>query len=115
MTDEPAKDKEIIVEVDGDLEDLIPGFLENRMKDIAALRAALEHEDFDTARDIGHGLKGAGGGYGFHIVSELGRAIEQAGRNRDVSDLKKHIDALEDVMTRAKVVYVPVDDGASCN
>jgi HPt (histidine-containing phosphotransfer) domain-containing protein len=110
MTDETANDKEIIVEVDEDLEDLIPGFLENRQKDIVALRAALEHNDFETARDIGHGLKGAGGGYGFHIISELGRDIEQAGRNRDASALKTHIDALDDVMSRANVVYVPVDD-----
>ena len=40
--------EKIIVQVDSDLEDLIPGYLENRNKDIESITEALRQNDFET-------------------------------------------------------------------
>ena len=42
-----SEDK-IVVHVDIDLEDLIPGFLENRQKDVQSLENALKENDFKS-------------------------------------------------------------------
>jgi len=71
------------VMIDSDLEDLIPGFIEKRHGDIRAILAAAAAKDYEAIRNIGHNLKGIGGGYGFDRVTKLGAAIEQAGKQRE--------------------------------
>ena len=51
---------------DNDLADLIPGFLENRHKDVA-IQEAIEQGNYETIRVLGHTMKGAGGGYGLTL------------------------------------------------
>lgn len=76
------KDK-IIVHIDPDIADLVPGFLENRRKDIARLRSLVSQGDFAAIKVIGHSMKGAGGGYGFDPITEYGAAIERAAQAAD--------------------------------
>ena len=73
--------EKIIVQVDEDLEGLIPGFLKNRGQDVEKLRAELEQSNFVNVSSIGHSIKGVGGGYGFDLMSELGAKIEIAGKD----------------------------------
>jgi len=40
----------IIVHVDPDLEELVPGFLQHRRNDIATIQEALKQSDFETIR-----------------------------------------------------------------
>ena len=72
----PVADPEMTVYVDADLQDLIPGFLGNRHRDAERLLAAARSNDFESARIIGHGMKGSGGGYGFPRITELGDKVE---------------------------------------
>lgn len=95
----------IIVYVDPDLEDLIPGFFQNRQKDVQRLSEALETGDFETIRIIGHSMKGAGGGYGFDRVTELGAIIEEAAKVRDRQRIGEAVAELADYMSRVEVVY----------
>ena len=95
-------DEKIVVQVDPDLEDLIPGFLSNRASDLAALREALAGENFQSIQSIGHSLKGVGGGYGFTGMSEIGAAIEAAAKQQGLEELKglienygEYLDAVE--------------------
>jgi hypothetical protein len=57
-----APQDKIIVHGDPDLRELIPGFLENRRKDLAALSAAVERGDFPAIQALGHRIKGDGAG-----------------------------------------------------
>ena len=66
---------------------MIPGFLENRRKDLDKIQAAVAANDFETLKSIGHTLKGVGGGYGFHYLSELGKEIETAAKNNSADDV----------------------------
>lgn len=95
----------ISVSVDRDLEDLVPGFLENRRKDIREVRASIESEDFDIMRVIGHRMKGSGGGYGFAEISEIGAEIENAANARDAATVARNIDRLSDYLERVTIVY----------
>ncbi len=99
-------DNKIVVEVDEDLEELIPGFLENRNVDIEKLRDSLANNDFNNVTSIGHSLKGVGGGYGFELMSELGAAIEQAGKNSDTDLIAEKIDKLSDYLQRVEIKYI---------
>lgn len=97
--------EKIIVTVDPDLEELIPGFLENRAKDVQSLRDALVKSDCKAMQSIGHSLKGVGGGYGFAGLSELGAQIESAAKAGNVEPLAGLIDRVADYLQRVQVVY----------
>jgi len=67
--------EKIVVTIDSDLEDLIPGFLSNRRKELVSLKQANTEGKAETIRSIGHSLKGVGGGYGFDVLSEIGAEL----------------------------------------
>jgi len=98
-------DSKIIVTVDEDLEELIPGFLENRIGDIQVLRDAIAGGDIAKVQSVGHSLKGVGGGYGFDEMSELGGKIEAAARENDAARAEELVNQFADYMERVEVVY----------
>ncbi len=94
--------EKLIVTVDALIAALVPRFLANRAADVDRIRAALAGADFETIRAVGHGMKGAGGGYGFAEISRLGAAIEVAAQRRDAAaasglaaDLEKYLGRIE--------------------
>ena len=109
MTDaEPeSRDGKIIVVVDEDLRDLIPGYLENRRKDIAEIAAALERGDFETIRSLGHKMKGTGGGYGFDRITEIGETFEDAAKRSRTQEIRDQIDRLRVYLDNVEVTFQP--------
>ncbi|HEX3037322.1 MAG TPA: Hpt domain-containing protein [Thermodesulfobacteriota bacterium] len=79
----------IVVYVDPDLEDLIPTFLGNRHRDVEEINRLLEQENLEEIKRLGHSMKGAGGGYGFDEITEIGREIEEAAKNKDKLEIEK--------------------------
>lgn len=102
-------EEKFIVHVDADLEDLVPEFLENRQQDIGTMTEALTRQDFDVIRRLGHSMKGAGGGYGFEGITDIGRAIEEAARVQDAGEIRRAIDELASYLERVEVVYEEVE------
>ncbi|MCZ6526644.1 MAG: Hpt domain-containing protein [Gammaproteobacteria bacterium] len=98
-------DEKIIVNVDIDLEDLIPGFLQNRSKELESLRDALERQDFQSIQSVGHSLKGVGGGYGFDGMSDLGAKIENSAKAQELDELTDIIKQYENYLERIEVVF----------
>lgn len=95
----------IVVTVDADLEDLIPGFLENRSKELNSLREALESGNYQTIQSMGHSMKGVGGGYGFEGISEIGKDLEDAAKAQDLDAISALIEKYGDYMERIEVTY----------
>ena len=95
----------IVVHVDPDLSDLIPGYLANREMDIAAIHDALGKNDFDTIRNIGHGMKGSGGGYGFEDISDIGMLIEKSAKDGQVETILIQIKRLKDYLDQVDILY----------
>ena len=54
---------------------------------------------------LGHSMKGAGGGYGFTGVSEIGRSIEEAAKERDASLIRMSMMKLTEYLDRVEVIY----------
>jgi len=99
-------DEKIVVNVDSDIEDLIPGFLENRQEDVKSIYDALEKEDYETIRILGHSMKGAGGGYGFDEITDIGRSIEESAEGKNQEEVKKWVINLSNYLDRVEIVYV---------
>ena len=80
--------------IDPLLEDLIPGFLEKRRQDVPKLAEALAAADYETARKVGHNLKGTGAGYGFIPISEIGAKIEEAAKRQEHATIHEGLEEL---------------------
>ena len=93
------------VTVAKDLEDLIPTFMKNRVKELDTLRSALEGGDFEQLRQLGHRMKGVGNSYGFEKVSLLGKQIEDGATSNDRAGLEACIAQYADYLARVKIVY----------
>jgi len=93
------------ITIDPDLQDLIPGFLQNRHNDIRTLHAAVASGDFGTVRTLGHRMRGDGGGYGFHMISEIGQALEKAATDKNADEIRACVGELENYLGRVEVVY----------
>jgi HPt (histidine-containing phosphotransfer) domain-containing protein len=96
---------EALVHVDASFEPLVPKFLTNRKKEVLTMQDALSAQDFETVRTVAHGMKGAGGSYGFDRISEMAAVIEQAAKQRDSSIVESHLPLLGSYLERVKVVY----------
>lgn len=95
----------IVVKIDPDIEELIPGYIASKHSDLKLLSDALANNDYDTLRRTGHDLKGSGIGYGFDKISEIGRTIESAAKSGDGEAIRKSIEGLADYLSRIDVVY----------
>jgi HPt (histidine-containing phosphotransfer) domain-containing protein len=65
----------------------------------------LENSDFTPMEKLGHKLRGSAGSYGFPMLSEAGKEIEEGARDKDVQRVKKAISYYETVMSRMKIRY----------
>ena len=99
--------EKIVVRIDPDLEDLIPGFLENRQRDITAIFDALGRNDYDSIAKAGHTMKGVGGGYGFDAITDFGGSIEQAAKQKDPVKIKHSLNELSNYLERIEIVFEP--------
>ena len=101
---EPQSALEWVVEVDPDIEDLVPGFLENRRKDVESLREAAAAADYGTVASIGHTLKGVGAAFGFDPVTDLGAELELAAKAVDGAAISEATSRLGHYLDHVRVV-----------
>ncbi|MBN2255061.1 MAG: Hpt domain-containing protein [Deltaproteobacteria bacterium] len=99
------EEEKIVVHADIDLEDLIPGFLENRRKDIIEIESLLASDDYETIQRLGHSMKGAGGGYGFDEITEIGSRIENAAKEGKADEILRQAGELLRYLENIEVVY----------
>src|SRR3989338_3055895 len=83
--------EKIIVHIDPDLKELVPGFLQHRRNDITAIQEALKQNDFENIRILGHSMKGSGAGYWFDTISEIGKSVEQAAKEKNSEEIQKQV------------------------
>ena len=79
---------ELTARTEGDvplMEAMIASFLSEMPARQADLAAALETDDFDRLRRVGHTVKGSAGTLGAHALGAAGEALERAGRDNDMA------------------------------
>ena len=95
----------IIVRANPKLADLIPAFLRNRRNDVNAMLDALDGSDFALVESLGHGMKGAGGSWGFQGITDIGAALERAAENADNAGSRRWIGELARYLDRVEIIY----------
>jgi histidine phosphotransfer protein HptB len=97
----------VIVAVDEDLSDLIPGFLTHKRADITRIFEAVASRDYAQISSIAHRLKGEGGSYGFDSMTEIGRSLEQAAATHDDGSVTTLARQLLNYLDSLQVVFQP--------
>ncbi len=97
--------KTILVRIDKDLEELIPGYIANRQKDVALILSLAAEGDYEPVRVLAHSMKGSGGGYGFDEITKIGARMEAAAKKGDMQEIKRQVDDLKEYLERIEVVY----------
>ncbi|AFY00006.1 hypothetical protein Bdt_0297 [Bdellovibrio bacteriovorus str. Tiberius] len=96
------------VEIDADLQDLIPQFIENRKKDIESLSALVEKNDLQSIAQMAHKIKGAAAGYGFAELSDLAAQMEVAAKKNDAAPLPDLVKKMRIHFLNIEIHYVPM-------
>ena len=102
---EPAESRGATVRISKDLEDLVATYLSNRRGDVLVIAKALESNDRDTIRALGHDLKGSGAGYGFSQITEIGRRLEAAAKEPDLTEVHTLMSTLSDYVDHVETVF----------
>ena len=100
----------VIVEVDEDLSDLIPGFLIHKRADIDTIFEAVTRRDYAEISRIAHRVKGEGGSYGFDTMTEIGRSLEHAAATRDDGAVTTLARQLLSYLDHVEIVFQPARD-----
>ena len=83
-----------------DIRDLLPGYLQNRRRDLALCREHLQAGRFEPIRVAAHGMAGSGGAYGFDEITRIGRALHAAVRAASADGCARALDELEAFLRR---------------
>lgn len=95
----------VTINIDPDLKEIIPLFFENIRNDIDKIAEALKSDDYETIFTLGHSFKGVGGGYGFDAVTDIGAAIETAGKEQDNKTVAQKLEELSTYLDNVLVIY----------
>lgn len=79
-------------EDDFGLAEILPQYFALCRRDLLNLQAALDENDFERVRVLGHNLKGSGGAYGFPDLTEIGASLETSGKSQDAALAKSSAD-----------------------
>ena len=94
----------ILVRAEPKFADLIPVFLQNCRKNVIAMLEALDRGDYETVESLGHGMKGAGGSWGFQGITDIGAALEQSAEGADNEGSRKWVGELSRYLDRVEII-----------
>lgn len=98
-----------ILKIDEDLADIIPGYMENRTKELKMISVLIGKKDFDSLRIIGHKLKGSGSGYGIDFFTDLGARMEEGALKKDAELMEVLRKEYTDFMASVEIIYETID------
>jgi HPt (histidine-containing phosphotransfer) domain-containing protein len=102
--EESSRKDTILVRANPKFADLIPVFLQNCRQNVIAMLDALDRGDFETVEILGHGMRGAGGSYGFQPITDIGAALEQAAESADTDASRKWVGELSGYLDRVEII-----------
>lgn len=96
---------EHLLRLDKDLQDLVPGFMDSRRRDLQTLRDALDNADFERIARLGHNITGVAGSFGFSHLSRLGRTLERAAGDQDEAAVEDCMERMREHLERLRIEY----------
>ena len=105
---------DVIVLVDPEIADLVPGFLTNRRAEAQAMRRALTEPDLKGLARLGHDLRGCAPSYGFHELGRLGGEVESAAQRGNAAEVESYVSAIEDYLAAVRWAPDPEMEDEQC-
>ena len=99
------KENRFRVEVDPDIADLVPQFLENREKDLLSLQELIVSKNASSISQLAHKIKGSAAGYGFEELSQIAASMEIAAKEENFILIQKLYKDAQDYLASVDVVY----------
>lgn len=102
---EPSSPDSVDSTLDEEIREMMPGYLENRSKDLALLSSASASGDFQQCATIFHRIKGTAASYGFKelgLLAELGEKQAKAG---DSASLILMLRSYRSELARQRVLF----------
>lgn len=93
-----------LLEEDPSFADILTDFVEQLPQRVRQFEETLEANDLGRFSSYAHQLKGAGGGYGFPMLTELGSRLEQAAQAAQLDECARMIDELKSIVARLVVL-----------
>lgn len=83
---------------DPEYRELITYYLNYLRESLSTLKDGWAERNYSVIERFGHNIKGSGGVYGFHDISELGEQMEQAAKDEDESKTGELVEKLESIL-----------------
>jgi HPt (histidine-containing phosphotransfer) domain-containing protein len=93
----------IVERIESELMGLVPRFLDNARMDLEEVVKALSVKDLKALSRLGHSLKGAGAGFGFNALADIGKRLEEAAKASDLAAIDALILAFESYLATVRV------------
>lgn len=100
----------VVVRIEAELLDLVRAYLANRAKDVEVIKAALQRQDFETIRRIGHNMQGSGRTFGFEGLTAIGAGLQRAVAAANSAEIMRLQGCLADLVSRVEVKGVEVQN-----
>lgn len=94
------------IDIDVDLQDLIPNFIENRKKDLEALQSLVAQNKLTEIAQLAHKIKGAAAGYGFAQLSDFASQMEIAAKNNNSAPLRPLLEQMKTHFSNIDIHYI---------
>ena len=96
----------IRVQVDKDLADIMPTFLNNRNKDIELITKSLSTGDLAGIESVAHKLAGNAGGYGLADLGIIGREMETSAKQKNMEQVQKLFQKMKDYLANLDIEFI---------
>jgi HPt (histidine-containing phosphotransfer) domain-containing protein len=86
------------IEIEDEIKDLIPSYLDNRRKDLVLLQEGLLKKEINTIKKIAHKIKGTALGYGQIKLDKIAQDLNMAIDNDDWKEIEDAVNEMQDVL-----------------
>lgn len=91
-----------LIREDPDLRDLVEEFVQALPERLRELHEAFAATDWTRCQTLAHRLKGAGGSYGYPVLSDVARLLEERFKAASAEDVTTYFAYLERVLVAAR-------------
>lgn len=96
----------MLIQVDQELTDIFPRYLESRRKDMTLCQQAIDNRQWDTLWQLAHKISGNAGAFGLESLAKLSRELEVASKKHDELPCRQLVREMEEYLADLKVVFV---------
>jgi HPt (histidine-containing phosphotransfer) domain-containing protein len=95
--------KKRAIKIPEEVADLAPGYLENRIRDLATLKDALARKDFDAIQKLAHKTKGTAASYGFVELSVLAKSLDTAAKSQNFIESNEAFEQIRSYLEEVEI------------